>query len=142
MTAITKPPLTRAANPCLDSISRHLDGPRFAKKVSGILSLRKALKLSAAKFADLLAHYAGRTYDRRTICNWERAERQPLALPPHYWRKLYAPRKVIAAIHALVADLVTWMSKGRYRARVTGVRVWRVKLITVKPARPVLAGEV
>jgi hypothetical protein len=128
-TLIAKPPSRGAANPCLDSISRHLEAPRFAKKVSGILSLRKALKLSAAKFADLLAYYAGKTYDRRTICNWERAERQPLALPPHYWRKLYAPAKAIAAMHALIADLVTWMSKGRYRARVTGKRVWRVTLI-------------
>jgi DNA-binding transcriptional regulator YiaG len=141
MTALTKPPSQGAANPCLDSISRHLEATRFAKKVSGILSLRKALKLSAAKFADLLAYYAGRTYDRRTICNWERAERQPhkagtpLALPPNYWRKLYAPRKVIAAMHALIADLVTWMSKGRYRARVSGKRTWQVRLVAVRAVK-------
>lgn len=88
--------------------------------------------MSAAQFASLLAQYAGKTYDRRTIYNWERAERQPLALPPHYWRKLYASAKAIAAMHRLITDLVAWASNGRYRARVTGKRIWRVKLIALR----------
>jgi hypothetical protein len=97
--------------------------------VRGPLSLRKLSGLSQSAFARVLAHYVGQVFERSTVCKWEQAERRKGHVSPTYWRKYFAPTKVIAAMHALIADLVIWASRGQYRARVTGVRVWRVRLV-------------
>lgn len=116
--------------PRSELISERLLNVSRLVRVVGVLSLRNTLKLSQSAFAQVLAHYAGgKVYTKAAICNWERAEREPGNLPRGYWRKLAPPKKVIAAMHRLITDLVTWATRGRSVARVTGVRVWRVRLV-------------
>lgn len=116
---------------CSDAISEHLTASKLAKRVKGTLSLRKALRLSQSKFAAVIAPYTGRTYGRSALSNWERAEKRK-PLPRGYWKKLAPPKKVREAMQRFVADLVCVVSRGRWCARVSGVRHWRVRLIAAK----------
>jgi hypothetical protein len=144
--ALSAPPALPLTYPEM-GISKRLEALRLSKKalrliqrVKGPLSLRRLSGLSQPAFAEVLAHYVGQVYQRATVCLWEQAERRKGHVPRAYWRKHYAPAKAIAAMHRLIADLVAWASAGRYRASVTGKRVWRVKLVAVKTACPPLRG--
>jgi DNA-binding transcriptional regulator YiaG len=111
---------------------RALNASTFSR-LHGVLSLRKALKVSQSVFARILAHYAGgKVYTKACISNWERAERDPHNLPKGYWRTLAPSKRALAALHRLIIDLVAWATRGRFTGRVSGVRLWRVRLVAAR----------
>lgn len=111
-----------------------LNSPRltvtvFAKKINGPLSLRKAFKWSLSELADALAQLTGRWYDKSTLGKYEKAHAGEAD-----WTKHGASKPLRQACESLIKAYVEARSRGRYTARVTGVRTWRVRLVEVHRA--------
>jgi len=125
--------LTQQANPTrLAFNSNHPPTMSRAKRLRGPLAVRQALGVSALKMRDALSDAGCRVRTHQTVYTWERAEREPDALPRGYWKRYYMPDAVVAAYHEMIAAYVELASHGRYTARVTGKRRWRVELRRVR----------
>lgn len=112
----------------LDGSSNHLPTIAQVKRLHGPLAFRKLLGISAIKMRELLEDAGYRLEHHQAVYTWEKAERTPRDLPKHYWKTRYMPGGAVAAYHRLITAFVEWITRGVYRARVTGKRLWRVTL--------------
>lgn len=112
----------------LEDISNHPPTMGRLTRLHGPLAFRKLLGVSAIKMRELLDKAGYHVQHHQVIYTWEKAERTPRDLPRGYWRTRYMPDKALAAYHLLVAAFVAWVTRGVYRARVTGKRIWHVAI--------------
>ena len=116
----------------LDGSTNHLPTMGQINRLHGPLAFRRLLGISAIRMRALLEMVGYQVQHHQAIYTWERAEREPRNLPKHYWDNRYMCDDAVAAYRRLIAAFVEWASRGVYRARVTGKRLWHVALRRVR----------
>lgn len=102
---------------------------RGIKNVHGVYSLKSYLGLTYEELGEMVSDFIGRerAYSKSAIGTWALADKNGIE-SRKWFKKYWMQRDTERAFKSLIRDYVSWVSGGRYRARVTGTRVWHVQL--------------
>lgn len=114
------------SNPRWESLSQRVSASQFAKRVFGPSSVRKALKMTLSDVSAALEQLTGRHWSKATLCKFEQAH-DGLA----DWARHGASRFLRSAYELLITTYIETRSRGKFTARVTGTRIWRITLVEV-----------